>query len=316
MRSIMIEEQHSPGALCARFVLLMIMTLAPAGFASADEIGDLKAGVVKITAKVDGKTRVGTGIIVRLESDAVHIVTASHVIEGDPHPNVSFFTRPNRPLDAKVVGMEGGDPRGLAALLVEGEIPSGLRALWIDPTAELSGGEPVTLIGFPRRLGTAWAITIGSISGLRGRDITFQAPADEGNSGGPLIMHGKVVGVVTESRGQFGFAVPTPIVRVALSSWGVRLALEGGGAASPERSASTTDAAALGGAGGGQGRASDISASSGSVTLTGTWKHVANPLLSYVFEQEGRTVNMVEITTACSDRRSRLKGKASSRVER
>lgn len=82
---------------------------------SAPPIQELKQGVVNITSTVDGKRRVGTGIIIRVETDAAYIVTASHVIEGDQHPKVSFFSRPNRPLTAKVVGLEGGDPRGLGA---------------------------------------------------------------------------------------------------------------------------------------------------------------------------------------------------------
>ena len=48
------------------------------------DIEDLKNGVVKITAHVEGQhSKVGTGFIVRLEKDAAYIVTACHVIEGD-----------------------------------------------------------------------------------------------------------------------------------------------------------------------------------------------------------------------------------------
>ena len=60
----------------------------------AQDIDDMKRGVVKITAQAEGKTKVGTGFIVRLEKDAAYIVTASHVIEGDPKPQVTFFPQP------------------------------------------------------------------------------------------------------------------------------------------------------------------------------------------------------------------------------
>ena len=54
----------------------------------AHDIEGMKHGVVKITAHVNGQSKVGTGIIIRQESDALFIVTASHVIEGDPRPLV------------------------------------------------------------------------------------------------------------------------------------------------------------------------------------------------------------------------------------
>ena len=115
----------------------------------AQDITQVKKGVVKITAQVEGKNRVGSGIIVKLEEDHAYIVTASHVIEGDQQPNVMFFSAPHRPFRARVLGLEGGNPAGLAALLIEGKIPPDLQALNLDQTTSISGGEAITLIGFP-----------------------------------------------------------------------------------------------------------------------------------------------------------------------
>ena len=68
----------------------------------AQDIDDLKKGVVKITAHVEGQQpKVGTGFIVRLEKDAAYIVTASHVIEGDPKPQITFFLQPQQPFTAQ-----------------------------------------------------------------------------------------------------------------------------------------------------------------------------------------------------------------------
>ena len=54
-------------------------------------VDDLKNGVVKITAHVEGQQpKVGTGFIVRVDKDAAYIVTAAHVTEGDPKPTVTF----------------------------------------------------------------------------------------------------------------------------------------------------------------------------------------------------------------------------------
>ena len=175
------------------FVLILLTWGWPlSSSASATPIQELKQGVVKITSAFGGKQRVGTGFIIKLDHDAAYIVTASHVIEGDPHPKVSFFSKPNRPLSAKVIGLEGGDPHGLGALLVEGTLPSNLIALPLNSSLRVSGGENVTLIGFPQIAGTSWAVTPGTIAGSSGRDLSFTAPADEGNSGGPLLMKGSL----------------------------------------------------------------------------------------------------------------------------
>lgn len=103
---------------------------------------------MKITAQVAGKNRVGSGVVVKLDEDHVYIATASHVIEGDQHPNVFFYAAPHRSYRARVLGLEGGNPAGLAALLVEGKIPSDLVALSLDQATAVSGGEPIILIGY------------------------------------------------------------------------------------------------------------------------------------------------------------------------
>ena len=99
---------------------------------------------MKITAQAEGKTKVGTGFIVRLEKDAVYIVTASHVIEGDPKPQVTFFTQPQLPFTAQIIGMEPDKEKGLAALRLTGTTPEGVMALTLDQTSAVTGGEAVT----------------------------------------------------------------------------------------------------------------------------------------------------------------------------
>ena len=130
----------------ATSLLLLLMIVFPSPL-WAQDIAQVKAGVVKITAQVDGKSRVGTGFIVRVDKDAVYIVTAAHVIEGDPKPQITFFPQPQQPLAAQVIGIEGGDPHGLAALREAGPIPEGVVALALDLTTKVAGGEAVTFIG-------------------------------------------------------------------------------------------------------------------------------------------------------------------------
>jgi hypothetical protein len=206
-------------ALC--MLLLLAMVSPSALWASA--MIQVKKGVVKITAQVDGKNRVGSGVVVKLDEDHVYIVTASHVIEGDPQPNVFFYAAPHRAFRAPVLGLEGGDPAGLAALLVEGKIPSDLVALDLDQSTKVSGGEPITLIGFPRAEGAMWTVTTGTLSGRKGSALSFSGTAEEGNSGGPVLFKNSVVGIVTEVGAKFNTAVPAVVVRFALDSWGVRL---------------------------------------------------------------------------------------------
>jgi formylglycine-generating enzyme required for sulfatase activity len=161
---------------------------------------------------------VGTGIIVGLSGEAAYIITASHVIGPAVNPDVTFHTERGRSFPAKLLGKAEGN-RGLAGMLVQGINTRGLRVLDLDVQTEVSGGEPVIVIGFPRLLGTDWAVTTGSITGLSGETLTLQAPIEEGNSGGPVLVEGKVVGLVVEGQGQFGHAVPAATVQFAIRSW-------------------------------------------------------------------------------------------------
>ena len=337
---------------------LFLFVLAPVfpGKVWANNIEQLRAGVVKITAHVEGKRKVGTGFVVRLDKDEAFVVTASHVIEGAQQIEVAFYSQRTRPLPARVIEMEGGDPRGLAALKVHGQLPTDIVVLEWDPTVRMTGGEDVRLIGFPRVAQTPWAVTKGTIAGAKGRDLSFTAPADEGNSGGPLLLRGKVIGVVTEVGGKFGHATPALIAHFTLENWHVLAS--GPAVQSAQEPAKSSEKAII--APRAQGLASLTIDSSppdaevfvdgefvgttsagplkvpnldpdehevevkkdgyaswvdtievypnesrsmmatlrrGGLDITGIWQHVANPALSYVFEQQGRRVTMKEITT-------------------
>jgi len=204
---------------------IMVLALLPLGQQPrAQGLEQHRAGVVKVTALVDGKRKTGTGFIVRLDQDIAYIVTASHVVEGDKRPGVEFFTRQNVTVPAETARIEGGDPRGLALLLVRGKsnLAQGILALPLAQRTSLSGGEDVTAIGFPRGAG-AWAVVRATIVSREGRDLTVGGSLDEGNSGGPLLKDGEVVGVVTGVEGNFGRAAPVTIARLVLEGWGVQL---------------------------------------------------------------------------------------------
>jgi len=178
----------------------------------AQTIDELKAGVVKIVARVGGHERIGTGFIVSLQANAAYIVTVSHVVEGDPNPQVAFFPEATKFLPARVVGVEGGNPNGLAALVVEGKLPEGLRPLITDTDGQVRGGEESKTIGFPGEAGT--------IGGRKGSQVTFSGVIYEGSSGGPLLVNDKVVGVVNEMGSQLGYAIPMVTAKFTLEGWG------------------------------------------------------------------------------------------------
>jgi len=187
------------------------------------DIEVLQKGVVKIAmTTLEGKRKIGTGFIVRLGADVVYIVTASHVVEGARDIEVAFFIGRNRLIPAKVLDMEGGDPQGLAVLAVEGKIPTGISVLKMNRVAPVRAGDPVTMIGFPDA-GAPWTVTKGEIVGRKGKTIAFSGAVDEGNSGGPLIKEGQVIGIVTETRALFAYAVPAVITQYVLESWGVKV---------------------------------------------------------------------------------------------
>jgi formylglycine-generating enzyme required for sulfatase activity len=191
--------------------------------------------VVKITAKPpQGMANVGTGFIVRLEPNAVYIVTSAHVVAGDAQPKVEFFTKRNLPVTAEVLGLEGDDEvRGLALLVVRGaeNLPTGITALSLAGAARLSGGEDILVIGFPRNAGP-WALIKGNISSRQGRDIYFSPSVDSGHSGGPVFQGGKVVAVVAAGSHSVGRGITVRSVQDYIEGFGIT-AQESASTASP-----------------------------------------------------------------------------------
>ena len=208
------------GALIA---IGLVFLIGVQSLSHAESIDDLKAGVVKITATVDSQVRIGTGFIVKVDVDTAYILTASHVVEG-ASLSVNFFSKPDVTYSGEVKGMDGGDPKGLAVVLVQASLPTGIRALPFGANLAISGGEPITLIGFPRAMGLQWGVNSGIISGQKGLDLIITGSgAQEGNSGGPILLNGNVVGVLTEIQNGFGYAVPSTISKIALQGWGVHI---------------------------------------------------------------------------------------------
>jgi formylglycine-generating enzyme required for sulfatase activity len=211
-------------ALLVCLTLLLGVDLIHAQVIGAQDIARLQSGVVKITAKPpSGTPNAGTGFIVRLESNAAYIVTAAHVVAGDAHPKVEFFTKWNIPVTAEVLGLEGDDElRGLALVAVRGteNLPKGITALSLAVTTRLSGGEDILVIGFPGNAGP-WALIKGNISSRQGRDIYFSPSVDSGHSGGPVLHSGNVVAMVGAGSQSVGRGVTARSVQDYIEGFGI-----------------------------------------------------------------------------------------------
>lgn len=162
---------------------------------------------------------VGTGVVI---VDKGIILTNLHVVQGAETLKLTFFD--GLESAASVVGAQ---PENDLAVLQAHTIPDDLPAATMRSTSDLLPGDQVVAVGFPFGIGPS--VSSGVVSGL-GRSfrspegeqeisnlIQFDAAANPGNSGGPLVtMSGEVVGVVTgilnpTSHRTFvgiGFAVP------------------------------------------------------------------------------------------------------------
>ena len=190
-----------------------------------DKTAKTGAKTDKEAGKEAGKVRspvergVGTGVVI---IDNGTILTNLHVISGAKRIKVTFMDGTES--DAVVISTQ---PNNDLAVLRAKTIPDDLSAATLRSTADLAPGDQVLAVGFPFGIGPS--ASSGIVSGLKrefrspeGRQtmtnlIQFDAAANPGNSGGPLVtMGGEVVGIVTailnpSSQRTFigiGFAVP------------------------------------------------------------------------------------------------------------
>ncbi|MFD1709031.1 trypsin-like serine protease [Ottowia sp. GY511] len=162
---------------------------------------------------------IGTGVVI---IDNGTILTNLHVVQGAENITVTFADGLESP--AGIVNIQ---PENDLAVLRAQKLPDDLQAATMRSTSDLVPGDEVVAIGFPFGIGPS--VSAGVVSGLKrafrspegGQQmsnlIQFDAAANPGNSGGPLVtMDGQVVGIVTAilnptSARTFlgiGFAVP------------------------------------------------------------------------------------------------------------
>ena len=166
----------------------------------------------------------GTGVVIL---DNGTILTNLHVVWGAKKIRVRFHN--GYESEAQLVNVQ---PENDLAVLKASSLPDDLEAATMRSTSDLRPGDQVVAVGHPFGIGPS--VSAGVVSGLKRefRDpdgkkmltnlIQFDAAANPGNSGGPLVtMDGHLVGIVTailnpgEARTFIGIGFAVPIENAA-----------------------------------------------------------------------------------------------------
>jgi serine protease DegQ len=172
--------------------------------------------------KDDKPDSTGSGVVIDAKGD---ILTNLHVIRSTDRWVVTFWDGSKS--EASVINVQ---PENDLAVIRAKTAPDDLKPATLASTGGLNPGDTVVAVGFPFGIGPS--VSAGVIAGLKrefvdperkddGGHLTnliqFDAAANPGNSGGPLVNRdGEVVGIVTaiyNPTGQhvfagMGFAVP------------------------------------------------------------------------------------------------------------
>jgi formylglycine-generating enzyme required for sulfatase activity len=202
--------------------LALLLLLPAAAFAQELDTTAISA-LVRISGTRNGTPVRGSGFVVGLDRDKATVVTAAHVIEGVQQVEVTFAVDPTESFPAGVVlGMEAGNPHGLAVFQVRGALPAGVTTLSFEIERRPRPGESLSLLGFPQMELTP-RTTPRVLSSRRGTLLLVDQGIGESFSGGPVLQGGRVVGVVTETDEQTTYAVTAVVAREALEGWEVKL---------------------------------------------------------------------------------------------
>jgi S1-C subfamily serine protease len=191
----------------------------------------VQASVVRVRGMMPGAQggeaadeSTGTGVVI---VDTGLILTNLHVVLNAKQLRVVFAD--GLESEAEIVNIQ---PHNDLAVLKPRTVPDDLAAATLRSTADLAPGDQVLAVGFPFGIGPT--ATAGVVSGLKREFrsasgervltnlIQFDAAANPGSSGGPLVtMDGEVVGIVTaiyspsEQRTFIGIGFAVPIENAA-----------------------------------------------------------------------------------------------------
>ena len=211
--------------------VLRTLEAAPLPHVAAKAYAKIQPSIVRVqgliagaTGEEDMETGIGTGVVI---VDDGTILTNLHVVADAERVKVVFAD--GLESEAKVTGLR---PEHDLAVLQAKTIPDDLIPATMRTTGDLAVGDHVVTVGFPFGIGPS--ASAGVVSGLRREFrspegeriltnlIQFDAVANPGNSGGPLVTaDGEVVGIVTailnptEQRVFIGIGFAVPIENAA-----------------------------------------------------------------------------------------------------
>ena len=163
------------------------------------------------------KANIGSGFLI----EGKRIMTNAHVVSDQTFIQVKKKSDPKK-YTARLLAI--GHDCDLAILTVDDEsFYEGMTEIKIGDLPKLQ--EEVSVIGFPRG-GDKLSITKGVVSRIevtpyshgarRLLTVQIDAAINAGNSGGPAIMNGRLVGVAMQAitnAQNIGYIIPTPIVK-------------------------------------------------------------------------------------------------------
>ena len=212
-----LETTILPSAAAKAYDIISPSVVRVVGLGKEKEKGDKER-------KEDADRSVGTGVVI---VDKGVILTNLHVVQGAETIKVTFADG----LES-IATITGVQPENDLAVLQAQKIPDDMIAATMRSTADLAPGDQVVAVGYPFGIGPS--VSSGVISGLHrtfrspeGKQqitnlIQFDAAANPGNSGGPLVtMDGEVIGIVTaiynpnQQRTFVGIAFAVPIENAA-----------------------------------------------------------------------------------------------------
>ena len=216
-----LETTQLPSAAAKAYDTIIPSVVRVVGYSKNKEgkVATVSKGGKPAQEDPEDSRSVGTGVVI---VDKGIILTNLHVVQGADVIHITFAD--GLTTTASITGMQ---PENDLAVLQAHKIPDDMIAATMRSTADLRPGDQVMAVGYPFGIGPS--ASSGIVSGLKrtfrspdGQQemrnlIQFDAAANPGNSGGPLVtMDGEVVGIVTAIYNPnqqrtfvgIGFAVP------------------------------------------------------------------------------------------------------------
>jgi S1-C subfamily serine protease len=216
-----LEKEPLPSAAAKAYQAILPSVVRVIGLMNEDDTGEDKPERRAMDRSL------GTGVVI---IDNGTILTNLHVVFGSKKILVRFAGGH----ESEAVLM-GAQPENDLAVLKALSLPDDLEAATMRSTGDLQPGDHVVAVGHPFGIGPS--VSYGVVSGLKREFrspegektltnlIQFDAAANPGNSGGPLVtMDGQVIGVVTailnpsEQRTFIGIGFAVPIENAAAAA--------------------------------------------------------------------------------------------------